>query len=66
VHLFLYGVDLIRGVFDLMEQRVLDLWLTSPGIDFRKAVDIAGWFHCHFFRKLQRSGVQDKGRKQRK
>jgi hypothetical protein len=49
VHLFLYGVDLMRGVFDLMEQRVLDLWLTSPGIDFRKAVDIAGWFHCHFF-----------------
>jgi hypothetical protein len=51
VHLFLYGVDLMRGVFDLMEQRVLDLWLTSPGIDFRKAVDIAGWFHCHFFSK---------------
>jgi hypothetical protein len=32
-----------------MQQRVLDLRLTPPGIDFRKAVDIAGWFHCHFF-----------------
>jgi hypothetical protein len=44
-------MDRMRGVLDLMQQRVLDLRLTPPGIDFRKAVDVAGWFHCHFFSK---------------
>jgi hypothetical protein len=57
MHFGLDGMDLVSNVFYTIYKRIFYLRLALPGIDYGKAMDVAGWFHGLVFSSRSKSQV---------